>query len=197
MNKEELLRRLRRDGPDVFVEQLLFDNHSWFFPNGSNAEYETFRESFASVFKVDKSDIAVVGSGKYGFSLSPKKDFRLFQAFDDLPDPSDLDLVVVSKALFNETWHHLRRAHYQGAIKAQTLYQENIFKRFILVGADDERDTRYLRDLSRLVDRVRKLATTRFAITQTIKLRVYASWTDTKAYHIWSMQQLAEQHGIQ
>jgi hypothetical protein len=114
-----------------------------------------------------------------------------------MPEASDIDIVVISKPLFNETWHHLRRADYNGAVDARGLYQENIFRRFVMVGTDDFNDTKYLRDLSELLDRVQKLATTRFGISQTIKLRVYASWSDAKAYHIWSAQRLGEQHGIQ
>lgn len=197
MRYEEVLKRLRKAGPVSFVDRILFDDNAWYFPTRSGAEYVDFKEGFAPIFRVLPSEIAVVGSAKFGYSLAPSKAFRAFQPDDEQPDQSDIDVVVISKAIFNETWHHLRRAHYQGAVNARDYFQEDIFRRFIMVGADDERDTHYLRDLSRLVDRVRKEATTRFGITQTIKMRIYASWTDAKTYHIWSMQKLAEQHGIQ
>ncbi|MWV27474.1 hypothetical protein [Aurantiacibacter rhizosphaerae] len=191
------MKRLKKDGPVRFVEQILFDDNAWYFPTRSGAEYADFKSGFAPVFGVSSPEIAVVGSAKFGFSLAPQKGFRAFQPSDEEPNPSDLDVVIVSRPIFNETWHQLRRAHYQGAINAREFFQEDVFRRFIMIGADDERDTHYLRDLSRLMDRVRKEATTKFGITQTIKMRVYASWTDAKAYHIWSMQKLAEHHGIQ
>lgn len=197
MNKEDLIRSLKHRGPTDFVDRLMFDDNAWFFPTVSGSEYDEFKEGFAPVFDVQPSDVAIVGSAKYGFSLSPEKDFRQFQPDEDLPDPSDIDIVVVSRSIFNETWHHLRRADYQGAVNARKYFQEDVFRRFIMIGADDDRDSFYLRDLSRLVDRVRKVATSRYGITQTIKLRVYASWTDAKAYHIWSLQKLAEHNGIQ
>lgn len=197
MTPDEVLRRLRRGGAEEFVNTLLFNEYSWIFPTRSNLEYEDFRQQFAVVFGVHSTDVAIVGSAKYGFSLSPSKDFRKFQPDEHSGEQSDLDIVVISRSLFNETWHHLRRADYNGAINARKYFQDDVFRRFIMIGADDERDGFYLRDLSKLIDRVRRTATTRFAIAQTIKLRVYATWTDAKAYHIWSMQKLAEQHGIQ
>lgn len=196
MQKVELLRRLRNGEAISIVERVLFDDNAWFFPSRSGGEYPDFRRSFSEIFKVSPSDIAVVGSAKFGFSLSPNKNLRDFQPDDEQPNPSDLDIVVVSKAIFNETWHHLRRAHYQGAINARDFFQEDVFRRFIMVGADDQRDNYFLRDLSTLMNSVRKRATTTFGITQTVKMRVYSSWTDAKAYHIWSLQKLAERHEV-
>lgn len=190
------MKRLRKGEAISLVENVLFDDNAWFFPSRSGAEYAEFREGFAEIFRVSAGDVAVVGSAKFGFSLSPRKGLRDFQPDEEQPDPSDLDVVVVSKAMFNETWHHLRRAHFQGAVNARDFFQEDVFRRFITVGADDQRDTYFLRDLSRMMDRVRKRATTSYGITQTVKMRVYSTWTDAKAYHIWSLQKLAEQHEI-
>lgn len=197
MDSNSLLQNLRRIGPTEFVNRLLFDDYAWFFPTRSGDEYSDVRESFSNIFKNSSSDVAVVGSSKYGYSMAPAKQFRQFQPNDDESDPSDIDMVVISRALFNSTWHNLRRAHYNGAVDARKFYQEDIFRRFIMVGTDDYNDTKYLKDLMNLLDTVRKLASTRFGISQTIKIRVYASWSDAKSYHIWSLQRLGEQHGIQ
>ncbi|EAP81674.1 hypothetical protein [Sulfitobacter sp. NAS-14.1] len=197
MDSGDLLRRLRATGPVEFVDNYLFDDFAWVCPTRSGDEYEDVRREFSQVFGNNHSDIAIVGSGKYGFSMSPDKNFRPFQKDESLPNVSDIDLVVISRALFNETWQHLRIAHYNGAVNTQKYFQTDIFRRFITVGTDDTNDTRYLRDLSTLLNGVRKTATTKFGITQTVKLRVYCTWTDAKSYHVWSLQKLGEQHGIQ
>lgn len=197
MNSKELLRRLRIDGHVDFVNTCLFDDYAWVCPTRSGDEYEDVRNKFSQVFGNSPSDIAIVGSGKYGFSMSPQKDFRAFQPDETQPNVSDIDIVVISRALFNETWRQLRRADYNGAVNARKYFQDDIFRRFITVGTDDTNDTMYLRDLTELLNRVRKTATTKFGITQTIKLRVYCSWTDAKSYHVWSLQKLGEQHGVQ
>lgn len=197
MNSNELLRRLRESGHVNFVNTCLFDNFAWVCPTRSGDEYDDVRSGFSQVFGNSPSDIAIVGSGKYGYSLSPDKGFRQFQHDDTEPFVSDIDLVVISRPIFNETWKNLRRAHYNGAVNAQKYFQNDVFRRFITVGTDDTNDTKYLRDLTVLLNSIRKTATTRFGITQTVKLRVYCSWADAKSYHVWSLQKLGEQHGIQ
>jgi len=197
MNSSDLLRQLRTVGPVEFANTRLFDAHAWCFPTRSGSEYEDARAALGEVFGVEPTNIAIVGSGKYGFSMAPQKGFRPFQPNEDDDDPSDIDLVVVSKALFNSTWQRLRQAHFNDAIDAKRLYQGDVFRRFIMVGTDDFNDTKYLRDLMLLLEKARKVATTKLGINQTLKIRVYASWSDAKSYHIWSLQRLGEEHGIQ
>jgi hypothetical protein len=197
MDSNQLLRRLRTLGHVDFVNNCLFDDFAWVCPTRSRAEYEDIRSGFSEIFGNSPTDIAIVGSGKYGYSLSPDKDFRPFQSDESGAYVSDIDLVAISRPIFNETWRHLRRAHYNGAVNARRYFQDDIFRRFITVGTDDSNDTVYLRDLRMLLDRIRKTSTTKFGITQTVKLRVYSSWSDAKSYHVWSLQKLGEQHGIQ
>lgn len=197
MNSNELLRQLRTIGPVEFANTRLFDPHAWCFPTRSGSEYDDVKAAFGQIFRSSASDIAIVGSAKYGYSMAPKKAFRPFQPNEDVADPSDIDLVVVSKALFNSTWQRLRQAHFNEAIDTKRLYQGDIFRRFIMIGTDEYNDTKYLRDLMLLLDQTRKIATTKLGITQTIKIRVYSSWSDAKSYHIWSLQRLGEEHGIQ
>lgn len=197
MDSSELLRQLRKIGPVDFANKRLFDAHAWCFPTRTGSEYEDARADLGDVFGVQPEDVAIVGSGKYGYSLSPQKGFRLFQPNEDDDDPSDIDLVVISKALFNSTWQRLRQAHFNGAIDAKRIYQGDVFRRFIMVGTDEFNDTKYLRDLMLVLETARKVATTRLGITQTLKIRVYATWSDAKSYHIWSLQRLGEEHGIQ
>jgi hypothetical protein len=75
MKSGELLKKLKALGAVLFVDTLLFDDYAWFFPTRSGDEYEDVRKAFSEIFGNDPSDIAVVGSGKYGYSLSPRKNF--------------------------------------------------------------------------------------------------------------------------
>lgn len=138
------------------------------------------------------SDIAIVGSAKYGFSLSPDKNFKVFDT-----ETSDIDVVIVSSALFNSTWHFLRRAYFNGNTAIKKKYEGDTFRRFIMLGTDDPMESEYLRDTSRVIDRAKRAATTQFGISQSLRLRIYCSWSDAKAYHIWSAQKLGEANGIE
>lgn len=175
-----------------FVDRFLFDQSAWCFPTQTGSEYEDVKFSLAEVLSVEAEDIAVVGSGKYGFSMAPGKGFNQFD-----PNCSDLDVVVISKGLFNSTWKHMRRAYFNGALEAKQAYQGDVFRRFVMAGTDDHLETTYLRDLRRLLDRARKVSSSSLGISQPIKFRVYSSWSDAKSYHIWSLQKLGEEHGIQ
>ena len=192
MNSGDVLRILRKEGPVSFVNDYLFDTHAACFPTVTGSEYEDVRRAIGDVFGASLTDIAVVGSAKYGFSLSPEKEFRKFDI-----DQSDIDIVVISKGLFNSTWKHLRTAYFNGEIRAKNMYQGDVFKRFFMVGTEETFDSLYLRDLRLLLDRTRRAASTRLGIPQVLKIRIYSSWSDAKSYHVWSIQKLGEVHGIQ
>lgn len=191
MDRNEILKHIRSRGPRVFVERLLFDNHSWLFPTPSGHEYEDAREIFGTHFRIAADEIAIVGSAKYGFSLSPEKNFKEFNI-----DESDVDMVVISRPLFNSTWHFLRRAYYNGNTTVKRMYEGDVFRRFIMLGTDDPIESEYLRDTMKVIDQVRRVATTQLGIIQPLKLRIYLSWNDALAYHIWSAQKLGEANGI-
>jgi hypothetical protein len=54
-------------------------------------------------------DIFVVGSAKLGFSISPKKRYRLFG------DQSDIDIAIVSHDLYERVWHETHEYMNSGA----------------------------------------------------------------------------------
>ncbi len=56
------------------------------------------KQETATQFRVNPSEIFLVGSAKLGFTIKPQHSFRHFG------DTSDLDLALVSGALFDEVW---------------------------------------------------------------------------------------------
>ena len=70
------------------------------------AAWDTFRDLLVSNFNVGRTDIRVVGSGRFGFSLKPGQNLKNFS------DTSDIDVIVVHPALFDELWLALLRAAY-------------------------------------------------------------------------------------
>ena len=63
----------------------------------SDAYFELKRE-IAQQFKLHPTQVLVVGSAKLGFSIVPKKRYRLFN------DESDIDVALVAPQLFEEVW---------------------------------------------------------------------------------------------
>lgn len=65
--------------------------------------YYDLRSKVAAQYNLHPNDVYVVGSGKLGFSIAPKKRYRHFA------DESDIDVVVVSSTLFDVFW---KKVHY-------------------------------------------------------------------------------------
>lgn len=60
--------------------------------------YFTLRGHVADQYEIHPNEIIIVGSRKLGFSIAPLKQYRHFS------EQSDIDLVVVSAALFDKVW---------------------------------------------------------------------------------------------
>lgn len=114
----------------------------------------------ARVFSTDWCNIAVIGSAKYGFSLAPQKAFSKFNT-----ENSDLDIVIVSRGIFRDAWHNLRRAHYRNSLPDKKAYIDDVFRRFVSIKSEDFIDTKYLRNIMLLMDHAQKVATTQMGIS--------------------------------
>jgi hypothetical protein len=65
------------------------------------------RSRVAGDLNCDEGNILVVGSAKMGYSLAPRKYGRPFN------DHSDIDVIVICDALFDEIWLSVLRWHYR------------------------------------------------------------------------------------
>ena len=99
----EVLERIR-DAASLaareYSDRPHFGGSPWAF-RASPPEYDEFRAELAHRLAVDAGGIALVGSGRLGFSLNPH---HLLSSFGSA---SDLDVVVVSSTMFDETWMEL------------------------------------------------------------------------------------------
>lgn len=60
--------------------------------------YYRLKRLLSEKWKIHHSEVIVVGSAKLGFSISPKKRYKLFN------DDSDIDVAIISSVLFDEFW---------------------------------------------------------------------------------------------
>lgn len=74
----------------------------------SQQEYFDLRSNVAAEFELHPNEVLVVGSAKLGFSIAPDKPYRPFC------DESDIDVVLVSSALFDEIWESVYRYKDEG-----------------------------------------------------------------------------------
>lgn len=59
------------------------------------------RQTVATQFQVEYTDVFLVGSAKLGFSIKPSRRFQPFA------DKSDIDVVIVSRNLFERVWQEV------------------------------------------------------------------------------------------
>lgn len=92
--------------PDV-VENWLFSGEIFGFAKHPKALSILETRIQQALGNAGEVTLAVVGSAKTGFSLKPEKAFAQFH------HKSDIDLVVISSAHFDEAWEVLLKLYYQ------------------------------------------------------------------------------------
>jgi len=75
----------------------------------SSDVYFELKREIAEQFKLHPTEVLVVGSAKLGFSIVPKKRYRLFN------DESDIDVALVAPQLFEQVWAEVYDYWYGGA----------------------------------------------------------------------------------
>jgi hypothetical protein len=97
---------LRRQGEPELLDLCLHDDGAPYVCEPQEETWDSFRGQLVSGLGVDRGDIRVVGSGRFGFSLKPGRALKSFA------DTSDIDVVVVNPDLFDQLWKALLDAAY-------------------------------------------------------------------------------------
>ncbi len=95
----------------IVVQKYLIEGNSYFFEENFDYNEEfTFKKELSECLNVHIRDIAIVGSGKLGFSIKPEKvdpSLYLFKEFDydfnkdENEEKSDIDIAIISSFLFD------------------------------------------------------------------------------------------------
>ncbi|MCD4757390.1 MAG: hypothetical protein K8R39_03920 [Arcobacteraceae bacterium] len=96
---------------DIVVQQFLIEGYSYYFEENYNTTEEfQFKKDLATSLNIHIRDIAIVGSGKLGFSIKPEevspglylfKEFDFDYKSDNDNDKSDIDIAIISGKLFD------------------------------------------------------------------------------------------------
>lgn len=89
---------------EIARKHIVFGDCAVLPPN----KYFQLRQVVASQFHIHPNNVLIVGSGKLGFSIAPGKRYKEFG------DQSDLDVVIVSRRLFEAIWEDLYRYYSEG-----------------------------------------------------------------------------------
>jgi hypothetical protein len=127
--REEIKTKAVASSPEIAILELL--DQPQVAACTDESAYTSFKASVYAEFP-DSQSAFIVGSGNWGFSMHPDKNFKLFN------DTSDIDVGIIDPPFFSRIWEALRSYHrnfyYQIPSWQQTRLKrngENIYSGFV------------------------------------------------------------------
>lgn len=94
---------------EYIIEKYILHNIPYFFKDNMDVYFD-IKKLIAEHFKIPITNIYLVGSGQFGFSLNPDKNYKNFRELDNEEKnikASDLDFAIISTKLFDDIWSEL------------------------------------------------------------------------------------------
>lgn len=104
----------------AFIEKYFFSEGNWYFTNFLELDVSDainqerlLKEHIKDTLNLSATEVFMVGSGKIGISLSPKKLFQPFRIDSDSTKrkPSDIDIAIISDEIYHEYWSLFRKSY--------------------------------------------------------------------------------------
>lgn len=184
---------LSLDIRDVYHKYIL-GSSVWYFDEYLGVDikqnvYDSFRSYVANKFELSFNNVGVAGSAKTGFSLSPTQ--KLYRPFSEgrleNEKPSDIDLILVSKEIFEQYWNAYRNKLYSKKwINDFNLIKHFIFKKILIFNGFNEHDEEYREWLKKTSD-FQKEVQDLFRIRHAVNYFIFESWDAVEQYYIGSL----------
>ena len=188
--KDEFVDLLNTCAVDWIVDNHVFTGIPYYGLQQPRV-YQLMMRALARGLRLTETEICVIGSARTGFSLAPNKFGESFNEY------SDIDICVVSHALFDSSWldilriTRLRSANLSGQTRAQLrvhrehhylyngwMYPESIVP-VLRIGQ------RWLTTFHGL-SRIPELA------SRSVSGRLYRTWDHARFYHQWSLDKVKQ-----
>ncbi|MER5112094.1 hypothetical protein [Serratia marcescens] len=156
--------------------------------------YDDFKITMSQKLGVHINNIAIVGSAKLGFSITPTEE-KMFREFSET---SDIDIVVVSSELFRSSWAAFLDIQSKKYLKGYSAITSNIFRRFVSLKEVDATNEFFRGWIGKMEPCQARLQIV-YSMPNEINYRIYESWEDVERYHIKGLAKLKEmiQDGVQ
>ena len=190
MNCNELEEALKCHGSKFVYNQFLLNEEVFVlrerYEDCASRIYHDIKVAASDALDVPVKNVAIVGSAKTGYSLTPGRNYAPFGA------ESDLDLVIVSESLFRELWEN-----YLGFVNSSTgqpygPVAKNVFRHFISIKAEDVQGDQldYFSQWIGRVDKLRQTFQLHFKLPAEVNYRVYDAWKYVEQYHVAGLDAL-------
>lgn len=102
LRKEEFRAYLKNDSNTIerIMNKYLLFCVPYIYRDNEDVYYE-LKEEISNYFKIQQTQIYIVGSAKLGFSISPNKRFK------NLNEDSDIDIAIIDERLFDKFWKEI------------------------------------------------------------------------------------------
>lgn len=176
----------------VYKKHMLGSNIWYFemnFKEDSYKKYDEFKVYISDRLGVHINDIAIMGSGKNGFSTNPSKNFKMFN------EKSDIDIVIVSQRIFNEFWEEYLKEHNSLIGIRDGKYRfvaSAIFRKFVTLEGFENSNNTYYKYWQKKTGDFEKDLQLFFKINNDIHYRIYESWDAVEAYYVKGLLDLRE-----
>ena len=180
---EEFQRDLMTKSITWVYRKYLLGHDTWYFrsylSNDNHAEvYDDMKIYMSEKLNIHVNNIAIVGSAKLGYSISPKVK-KLFKVFSD---KSDIDIAIVSPIIFEKSWSAFLELSQKGYLHNYQSITSNIFRGFVSLKYPDHRSS-FFREWNGMVEPCKRDLQTSFSISHDINYRIYQSWESVENYH--------------
>lgn len=190
MNCNEFEETLKSKGSKFVFNQFLLNEDVYVlrerYQDGASRVYHDIKVATSDALDVPVKNVAIVGSAKTGYSLTPGRNYSPFS------DSSDLDLVIVSESLFRELWESYLDFVNGATGQPYAAVAKNVFRHFISIKAEDVQGDQ-LEYFSHWISRVDKLRQTfqlNFKLPTEVNYRVYDAWKYVEQYHVAGLNAL-------
>ncbi|MFA9423871.1 MAG: hypothetical protein ACERLG_09855 [Sedimentibacter sp.] len=181
-----------------FYLKHILRSDNWYFEtvlgvNGSDIIHisDDFKTIVSNELGISFNNIAMVGSGKLGYSLSPnpKKLFLEFNDNEKIRKISDVDIAIVSSQLFQKYWDLFRKSYKP---KYAAIY--NYIPREIYRGYINENHLQEVegcrKEWNAISSTSKKSLYNDLYMKHEVTYRLYRSWEDFEEYHIQSLTKI-------
>jgi hypothetical protein len=175
--------------PELIASVWIIDRIPLLFCD-DRERYASWRYQLAKGLGVDPSSLVVTGSGAFGVSLNPNKNYRIFDA------SSDIDVAVISDYHFTNAWRTLRNLgaeiHSFPQVTKQSV-KEHV-SRYIYWGTVATDRILHLlsfgKEWSEIIEKMQHISPTD---GRTIKVRIYRDFDSLRAYQVNNLKNLRTQ----
>ncbi|WP_447739585.1 hypothetical protein [Aeromonas veronii] len=192
MQSNDFDKLLKEKGSKHVYNHILLNEDVYIFklnyPNNHVDIYHHFKVVVSNALDVPVKNVAIVGSSKTGYSITPGRSYSLYS------NDSDLDLVIVSEKLFMELWGGYLSFVNSFSGRAYNQIAKNVFKHFISVKQSDLTGDLlpYFSEWTKRVDALKRDLELTFKLPSEINYRVYDEWKYVEQYHVSGLNVLME-----